>query len=469
MNKKLKWLAVLFVLLAVVCNAADCASRIGLGGLLFSSIRDPHEPTKPAPPIPYSKVTKISFFEVFGDHSGGRYLVDITATRETIQFRCIKGDVLREHEEEIIERNFECGQNAWDKLIAIFDDNHVNSWKEQGYYLDQTFDQQATLFVEWPEVEFVEEGGFFNVADSRSVFNLTYLPSYYGIDQNEKIFRSDYYGSFKLYTNNDENPSFRRVYESYGLPKEYNQFRKEFWDLIVGHTGIPDWRLELGDWGRENLYKKYPYMLQEDQEGQIRYFSILEKYGSEDNASTSAVSLIYDGGEQSILYEYDFQGKIYSVGKSGQPVLYSERKPAFTGGIRMVDKVPEIPEGLSEIIERYGVGSWGTETGGTGYVRQGEFYNIENAKKAEDKNEQALRSGYGALIHVVYTDGDHVEVQLENGQLPEAYNDFRDELWDYMIPYMNKGRGEGEQIPDWRDMIDQWGEENLRSKYPYIR
>lgn len=87
----------------------------------------------------------------------------------------------------------------------------------------------------------------------------------------------------------------------------------------------------------------------------------------------------------------------------------------------------------------------------------------------EDKNEQALRSGYGALIHVVYTDGDHVEVQLENGQLPEAYNDFRGELWDYMLPYMNKGRGEGEQILDWRDMIDQWGEENLRSKYPYIR
>ena len=210
-------------------------------------------------------------------------------------------------------------------------------------------------------------------------------------------------------------------------------------------------------------------MMQEEQEKQIRYFSLLENYGCEENSSTSAVSLVYDGGEQSILYEYDFQGKIYSVGKSRQPVLYSERKPAVTGGISMVDEVPEIPEGLSEIIERYGVGSWGTKTGGTGYVRQGEFYNIENAKKVEDKNEQALRSGYGALIHVVYTDGNHVEVQLENGQLPEAYNDFRNELWDYMIPYMNKGRGEGEQIPDWRDMIDQWGEENLRSKYPYIR
>ena len=39
MNKKLKWLAVLFVLLAVVCNAADCASRIGLDGLLFPGVR----------------------------------------------------------------------------------------------------------------------------------------------------------------------------------------------------------------------------------------------------------------------------------------------------------------------------------------------------------------------------------------------------------------------------------------------
>ena len=198
MNKKLKWLAVLFVLLAVVCNALDHASLIGLDGLLFPRVRGPHEPTKPAPPIPYSKVTKISFAERFGEYSSGRYVVEVTATRDLIEFRCIKGDALREHGEEITERKFECGQNAWDKLIAIFDDNHVNSWKEQGYYLDQTFNQQATLFVEWPEVEFVEEGGFFNVADSRSVFNLTYLPSYYGIDQNEKIFRSDYYGSFKL-------------------------------------------------------------------------------------------------------------------------------------------------------------------------------------------------------------------------------------------------------------------------------
>ena len=460
-KKKIKWMAVPVALFATVCWMAACGGRPK-----ENAVTNPHEPTEPAPLLSYSEVTKIHFRETFG----GYFEVDVTATKDEIQYRCFKQDVLRKSEPEIMNGTFKCEQSVWDGLLSVLDDNHVNTWTEQGFYLNQYYNQQATLFEECPEVEFVKEGDFFNITDNTSIYSLLlYLPRYYGIDQNEKKFRSDYDNFFRLYTDDDENPSFQRAYESYGVPKEYNRFRKEFWDLIVGNTGLPDWRLELGDWGRENLYKKYPYMLQEDQEGQIRYFSLLEKYGSEDNASTSAVSLIYDGGEQSILYEYDFQGKIYSVGKSGQPVLYSERKPAFTGGIRMVDKVPEIPEGLSEIIERYGVGSWGTKTGGTGYVRQGEFYNIENAKKVEDKNEQALRSGYGALIHVVYTDGDHVEVQLENGQLPEAYNDFRNELWDYMIPYMNKGRGEGEQIPDWRDMIDQWGEENLRSKYPYIR
>ena len=102
-------------------------------------------------------------------------------------------------------------------------------------------------------------------------------------------------------------------------------------------------------------------------------------------------------------------------------------------------------------------------------MRQGTFYNIENAERAADENERVVRSGYDALIHILYTDGGHVEIQLENGSLPEGYNDFRDELWDYMIPYMNEGMAEEEQVADWRDLIDQWGEEHLHVRYPYMR
>lgn len=462
MNKKIRLLIFMIVILVMVCNVTACGwldEAFSYMGFNMS--------TKPVPSISYSKVTKISFYEVFAAHSGGRYLVDVTATRDRIQFKCIKGDVLKEHEEEITERDFECGQNAWDKLIAIFNDNNVNTWKEQGYYLDKSFNQQATLFEEWPEVEFIKEGDFFNITNSTSVFNLTYLPCYYGIDQNEKNFRSDYYGSFKLYTNNDESPFFWRAYDSYGLPKEYNHFRNEFWDFIVGQTGIADWRFELGDWGRKNLYKKYPYMLQQGQEGQIRYFSLLENYGGKESAM--GVSLVYDGGEQSILYKCCSYEKIYSVGKSRLPVLYCERASVPIWKLESETEVSAMPKGLLEIVGKYKVNNWETESIGTEYVCQGEFYNIENVKRVKDKNEQVLRSGYDALIHVVYTDGNHVELWLENGRLPEAYNDFRDELWDYMLSYMNEGKADDTQVVDWRDLIDQWGEEYLRKKYQYIR
>ena len=120
-----------------------------------------------------------------------------------------------------------------------------------------------------------------------------------------------------------------------------------------------------------------------------------------------------------------------------------------------------------ELIQRYEVDSWEDGVDGTEYVRQGGFYNIENARLVEDTNERAFRSRYDALIHVVYTDGEHVEIQLENGRLPEAYNDFRDGLWDAMIPYVNEDKEA--EVPDWRDFIDPWGKEYMCIKYPYMK
>ena len=49
---------------------------------------------------------------------------------------------------------------------SVLDDNHVNTWTEQGFYLNQYYNQQATLFEECPEVEFVKEGDFFNITDN---------------------------------------------------------------------------------------------------------------------------------------------------------------------------------------------------------------------------------------------------------------------------------------------------------------
>ncbi len=68
----------------------------------------------------------------------------------------------------------------------------------------------------------------------------------------------------------------------------------------------------------------------------------------------------------------------------------------------MVDEFQRYQKGLGQRSLRGMEWVVGIKTGGQDMCARVEFYNIENAKKVEDKNEQALRSGYGALIHVVY-------------------------------------------------------------------
>ena len=441
----------LAVLLLAVCGAAACGRK-----------EDGSDGAAKAETLKsMAQIKKVSFRETFGQY----FEVGVIATEEEILYTCSKQDVLGKTEPEVISKSFGCGHDTWWDLVSIYSDNLVFDWKEQEYYVNKCYGQEPGQFEEYPEVEFLEEGDFFNIAGASPDLIQASPPGYYGIDQNEKRFRGDYNGHVEIYINDEDTLYTGRSYGSYGLPDEYGEFRREFWDLIIGHTGLSDWRFELGDWGRENLYAKYPYMLGEGEEREIRYFSLLESYGGKESAL--AVSLVYDGGEQSIRYRACSPPKTYSVDRSGQPVLYCGEQSLPWEGVEAVKNVSSVPGVLAELIQRYEVGSWENGVGGTEYVRQGGFYNIENAGLVEDTNERAFRSRYDALLHVVYTDGEHVEIQLENGRLLEAYNDFRDELWDAMIPDINEGQEV--KVPDWRDSIDRWGKEYMCIKYPYMK
>ena len=439
----------LTVLLLAVCGVAACGRK-----------EDGSDEAAKAETLKdMTQIKKVSFRETFG----ACFEVEVIATEDEIKYRCSKQDVLGETEPEVTTKNFACGHDTWWDLVTAYNHNYVYDWQEQEYYVNKCYGQESGLFEEYPEVEFLEAGDFFNIAGANSDLIQASPPGYYGIDQNEKRFRGDYSGRVEIYINDEDTLYTGSSYGSYGLPDEYGEFRREFWDLIIGHTGLSDWRLELGDWGRENLYAKYPYMLGEERE--IRYFSLLESYGGKESAL--AVSLVYDGGEQSIRYGVCSPPKTYSVDRAGQPVLYSGEQSLHWKGVEAVKNISSVPGALVELIQRYEVDSWEDGVDGTEYVRQGGFYNIENARLVEDTNERAFRSRYDALIHVVYTDGEHVEIQLENGRLPEAYNDFRDGLWDAMIPYVNEGQDT--EVPDLRDYIDQWGKEYMCIKYPYMK
>ena len=448
-NNRWKKQVGLILLLLAVCGAAACG-RIEDG---FGEIE------KAVTLKSMTQVKKVSFRETFG----ACFEVEVIATEDEIKYRCSKQDVLGETEPEVTTKNFACGHDTWWDLVTAYNHNYVYDWQEQEYYVNKCYGQESGLFEEYPEVEFLEAGDFFNIAGASPDLIQASPPGYYGIDQNEKRFRGDYSGHVEIYINDEDTLYTGRTYKSYGMPDEYSEFRREFWDLIIGHTGLSDWRFELGNWGRENLYAKYPYMLGEERE--IRYFSLLESYGGKESAL--AVSLVYDGGEQSIRYGVCSPPKTYSVDRAGQPVLYSGEQSLHWKGVEAVKNISSVPGALVELIQRYEVDSWEDGVDGTEYVRQGGFYNIENAKLVEDTNERAFRSRYDALIHVVYTDGEHVEIQLENGRLPEAYNDFRDGLWDAMIPYVNEDQEA--EVPDWRDFIDPWGKEYMCIKYPYMK
>ena len=392
----------LAVLLLAVCGAAACGRK-----------EDGSDGAAKAETLKsMAQIKKVSFRETFGQY----FEVGVIATEEEILYTCSKQDVLGKTEPEVISKSFGCGHDTWWDLVSIYSHNLVFDWKEQEYYVNKCYSQEPGQFEEYPEVEFLEEGDFFNIAGASPDLIQASPPGYYGIDQNEKRFRGDYNGHVEIYINDEDTLYTGRSYGSYGLPDEYGEFRREFWDLIIGHTGLSDQRFELGDWGRENLYAKYPYMLEEGEEREIRYFSLLESYGGKESAL--AVSLVYDGGEQSIRYRACSPPRTYSVDRSGQPVFYCGEQSLPWEGVEAVKNVSSVPGALAGLIQRYEVGSWENGTSGTAYVRQGGFYNIENAGLVEDTNERAFRSRYDALLHVVYTDGEHVEIQLENGGLP---------------------------------------------------
>lgn len=140
----------LAVLLLAVCGAAACGRKEdGSDGAAKAEILKS-----------MAQIKKVSFRETFG----GRFEVEVIATEDKILYRCSKQDVLGKTEPEVISKSFGCGHDTWWDLVSIYSHNLVFDWKEQEYYVNKCYSQEPGQFEEYPEVEFLEEGDFFNIA-----------------------------------------------------------------------------------------------------------------------------------------------------------------------------------------------------------------------------------------------------------------------------------------------------------------
>ncbi len=127
----------------------------------------------------------------------------------------------------------------------------------------------------------------------------------------------------------------------------------------------------------EPVCKVIPICPGDGEEREIRYFRLLESYGGKESAL--AVSLVYDGGEQSIDIG-PARPKDLFRGQSGQPVLYCGEQSlpwGRGGGSQARFKCARSIGGTH--LQRYEVGSWRMEPTGQSMCGEGEFYNIENA------------------------------------------------------------------------------------------
>lgn len=461
----------------------------------------------------YDDITEIRFREFFGPYESGRFVVEVIITDTTITYSYMK-DSLTElgTTDNLWEKPF--NETEWEKMKRLLLKHQVGLWEYQYSYQNLLYrDGHPLDYKENRDAGYRIQGQFFNIA---SPFR------YLGIDENEKAYRSDYEGGIFITMNGETEHYGGESYEGYGIPPTYNQYADELWDYVIGYTGGKDWRDKLDDAGMEGMRLMYPYMEPDEAtEPRIRYFSLLESYGGKEDAVP--ILFVYDGGAPSFTYECLWGQRTYSMNEDGQPILYCD-DPGFSVprsniNARCFAYIQEGDPGvevLETLISGYGVSGWGNQIseGDGGYVEQGEFYNANNAKEVSDENQKRLRERYDALIHLVYSDGKHKEIRLENGKLPKSYNQFRKELWDYFIPYIyrkeyqdvkelyEQGKDGGKEYPrydeyfiqqymeeevlggyqeveelgweaylereDWRNHIDDWGQKYMLQKYPYM-
>jgi len=459
----------------------------------------------------YDEVKKVSFKENYAYGPSTNFKtninVEVTFTKEQLAYQ-ISPVFIDSTEPIVYETAFD--EQGWESLLEIMKKYELADWDIAGNYLYRNYSAGPSHHIKKENVEYVRQGDFFNLNSENF---------YLGIDQNELDFRCDYKGEMWTFSEDEKRPFWvngpsMREYNSYGVPPNYNEFRQELWDFVIAYTGGFDWRVKSDQVGQELMHQMFPYMTEQKSEENpyqnIRYFSIMESYGGKEIGPKAG--FIYDGGKNTFSYRYPNFGKLYSVAENKLPFLYYDDAgtnigtPNAFGTETIIDENEVGLETLKSLLEKYAVLEWEPNRIGefySAYVNQGTFFNVDNLTDIEDENEKWFRSSCDILINIILSDGTYKEIRLQNGKLPQTYNQFRVEFWDYFVDYCYRNEVESlyvkyeqsgfndevlgntydkyllENLKDvgwgkflekreWRNYIDEQGYQFMLLKYPYM-
>ena len=352
-------------------------------------------------------------------------------------------------------------------LLAILQKNQVLDWKPGIYYEDQSHGLEPAAYQMNSDAEYRKIGEYFRISSGMNQY-------YNGLSKKEKISRERCYESVVRFGTDSSDLK----YSSYGLPENYNEFMKEIWDFVFAHVDAEDYRKNLDKKVTEK--RKAQNVLTEGLPdlNHLEYFSLEEFFGGFD--SGIKVSLKFDEGlwkEKSLHGDYEPYKEIYAMDKDGIPNLLGEPDEKTIqlisdiipyGQVRDTDT--ETNKKLIDILKKYKVLEWRDKDyyavqPDSAYVIQGDFFNMKpglsEEEKQMDEKEYAIRSSYNGFIDLYDTEGRRISLQYDNHGVPEEYQEFRQELWDFAINYMSEGDRNKRTENDWRNYIDQAGREYL--------
>lgn len=373
-------------------------------------------------------------------------------------------------------------ENEKKDLLLLLEKYQFLEWKTGRYYWDLNYRpvmDDVTSYAINIDANYVKRMEF---------LSLNKYEYYMGMGADELWYRTKY-NSRISYQPNEELKYNPLTYESFGVPDGYNELLDCLWDFVFDHLDIADRRSELDQRGKDYMLKRCPYMGWEElgtpDYDKIWYFSYNEFFGGQ--KSGPGASLVYSHTERNPqdtdYMEYIIWTPIITMVKSinfvdeeGNIQKYRNRDSAletcwsdYAGGRSYNSSLSE--EGkqkLIEILKKYDVASWKESENNsdqmiTDSIEEGQFFNLipGEAYNGISKLEYEIRSSYESYIYIYDTDGKRMRLRLNKTAIPENFNGFRKELWDFAINYMSKE--EYFVDADWRNQLDKWGKDYLES------
>lgn len=348
------------------------------------------------------------------------------------------------------------------KILLILKKYDTLSWKPGTYYNDKSHGLEPSAYLMNPDAEYRKLGKYFQISSGPNQY-------YIGMSQEKKFKRENEYDcSIKFGTDSEY-----LKYTSYGLPKGYNECMEEIWDFVFNHVDAEDYRKNLDKKVSEEK-KKEESQTGEPNLDELAYFSFEEFFGGF-NSGIKA-SLKFDEGFRDTkcldgdykpykeVYSIDVNGFSHLLGNPDEKIIQKINDIIPSGQYRDTDNATN--EKLIDILKKYNILDWKDKSyyeaqSEPDYVIQGDFFNIKPGISGEenhlDEKEYEIRSSYNGFINLYDTEGRRISLQYDNHGIPEDYQAFRQELWDFAIDYMSEGDISRKQEEDWRNYIDKAG------------